>query len=247
MSALVKMAIESYENRDFTGGKKKFLLPINPETFSKNYKVEYETQTPHGKSGTEAKFNSTAPEEFKIEFILDGTNTMENYGANDIAPNNANDDTNSISNKSSLNKDFVEKQLEAFLEVVYDMESEIHRPRFCKLFWGQELFQGVLSNLDVNYTLFHPNGKPLRVKINASFLDYIAREEREKKMKQKSPDLTRIRQLKGGDKLEKMVYDFYGDAGFIIQVAKANNLTSFRKVNIGQQLRFPPIDKTEST
>lgn len=245
MSSLVKMAIESYEKKNFSGGKKVFELPVNPETFSKNYKVEYETTTPHGKSGTEAKFNSTAPEEFKIEFIFDGTNTIENYGKNRVSSSEVNKDTNDITNKSKFSEDYVEKQLEFFLEVVYDMESEIHRPRFCKIFWGQELFQGVLSNLDVNYTLFHPNGKPLRVKINANFLDYVAREEREKEMKQNSPDLTRIRQLKGGEKLEKMVYDFYGDPNFIIQIAKVNNLTSFRKINTGTELRFPPIDKTE--
>ena len=55
MGSLVKMMIESYDNRDFSGEIKQFELPVNPENFSKNYKVEYETKTPHGKSGTEAK------------------------------------------------------------------------------------------------------------------------------------------------------------------------------------------------
>lgn len=245
--SLVKMVIVSYEKKDYSGEEHIFELPVNPETFSKNYKVEYETQTPHGKKGTEAKFNSTAPEEFKIEFTLDGTNSIENYGSNRFLTGSKKESVNSISNRSGVARDFVEKELERFLNTVYEMKDETHRPLFCEIYYGKKLFQGVLANLDINYKLFHPDGHPLRVQISASFIDYIGREEREKKMNQKSPDLSRIRRLKGGEKLEKMVYDFYGDSGFIMQVARANNLTSFRKITVGQELRFPPIDSKEET
>ena len=244
--ALVKMAIDSFPNRDFSGAKKSFKVPVNPENFSKNYKVEYETRRPHGQHGTNGRFNSTAPEEFKIEFTLDGTNTIEGYEYDGLFKKETASDAN-VNNRETPNEDLVDQQLQKFLETVYELDGEIHRPRFCKVTWGVELFQGILSNLDVNYNLFHPNGKALRIKISATFLDYVAKEERERRKRNRSPDLTRLKRLKDGERLEKMVQEIYGDNKFLLQVARANSLTSFRKIPIGLELRFPPVDKTDNT
>lgn len=245
---LKKMVIESYAKRDFSDKKselKKFIVPVNPESFSKNFKVEYETKRPHGKHGTSGKYNSTAPEEFKIEFTLDGTNTIQGYEYDGLFK-----DSEADANVNSDNfpkEELVEKQLDKFLHTVYNMDGEIHRPRFCVITWGSELFRGILSNLDINYSLFHPSGKPLRVKISATFLDYVAKEERERKNNKKSPDLTRMRRITEGSRLEKMVFDIYGDSKFLLQVARANGLSTFRSIQPGIELRFPPVDKTELT
>ena len=246
-NSLEKMRLMSFKKKDFTGDKKEFEIPINPESFTKSYKVDYEVKkAPGSGKGTNGRFNSTKPEEFKIEFTLDGTYVVQGYRL----------DKRTLKNKDKADekkgarpdKNLVEVQLKTFLDTVYEMESEIHRPRFCKIFWGggdKHLFQGILSNLDINYTLFHPTGHPLRIKINATFLDYIAKEEREKRSPKKSPDLTRIKTTKAGDRLEQMVYEIYDDPKFIVQVARANDLTSFRQLDTNTEIRFPPIDKTE--
>lgn len=243
--ALVKMVIRSFPNRNYSGKIIEFKLPVNPETLTKNFKVELDKQSPAGSQGIEPRYKRTAPEEFKIEFILDGTRTIEGYGYDGLFTEGvAKTDSNSKDAKPKEDE-LVEKQLENFLTTVYQMDGDIHRPRFCILTWGTELFRGVISSLDVNYSLFHPNGKPLRVKMNATFIDFIAKEEREKKNRKRSPDLTKIRRVNSGDRLDKMVSDLYGDPKFLIQVARANGLTSFRKIDQRSELRFPPIDKTE--
>ena len=240
----VRMVIESHALKDFSddkGGVKKFIIPVNPETFTKNYKVEYETKKSHGRHGTKPRFKSTAPEELKIEFILDGTNTIQGYEYDGLFKDPSNE---KIDIKEKKPKDeLVNEQLHRFLEAVYFQDGEIHRPRNCKITWGVELFKGVLKNLDINYTLFHANGKPLRIKITATFLDFVAQEERAKRAKLKSPDLTRIRTVKAGESLEGMVHKFYSDSKFIVQVARANELTSFRSDLTGLELRFPPVKK----
>jgi hypothetical protein len=79
---LEKLLIRSFANRDFTGEdtSRKFSTPINPESFTKNFKVNVDTQNGHGSPGSEVRYKSTAPEELRLEFILDGTKSMENYG-----------------------------------------------------------------------------------------------------------------------------------------------------------------------
>ena len=229
---LEKVRIFAYKNKALTQPNRKgpfpFYLPVNPENYSKNYKVELDTRRGHGNQGTDPRFKSTAPEELKLEFVFDGTGTIENYYYNDE------------SDKS------VKRQLELFLKVVYNMEGSIHRPNFLKVFWGTFLeFPCVLSSLDINYQLFESNGDPLRARISANFLNYMAQEERAARERQESPDLTHIRQVKGGDRLDLMTHEIYNDTKYLLQIARANGLVGFRQLKPGQNLRFPPIDKAE--
>jgi len=139
------------------------------------------------------------------------------------------------------------EQLEDFQKTVYYMEGEIHRPRFLKIFWGKEInFPCVLSQLDINYTLFYPDGSPLRIKISATFLKYLSEKKREAEQKKKSPDLTHERIARLGDRLDLLTYNIYNDSKYFMQVATANRLTSVRKLPTGLKLFFPPFNKNEN-
>ncbi|WP_161887916.1 CIS tube protein [Pontibacter russatus] len=230
---LEKLLIRSFANRDFNGEDpaRKFLTPINPESFTKNLKVNADTRSGHGNEGAEVRYKSTAPEELRLEFILDGTKTMESYGGE---------------NSTYIQKP-VKEQLQEFLRCVYDMDKNIHRPRFLIVFWGSEIdFRCVLSNLDINYTLFEPDGNPLRVKINATFLKHKSREEQLAEAKLSSPDLTHYRKVSQGDRLDLMAYRIYNDSNYFLQVAKANALSHIRNIVPGTELYFPPFDKNEA-
>ena len=202
-----------------------FPLPVNPDTYSQNYKIEYDLRQGHGQQGTNAQFKSTTPEELKLEFTFDGTGTIEGYR-----------------NKDGLN---VHDQIELFKNTVYKMNGDIHKPNFLKIFWGDLVFPCILTNLDINYTLFTPDGMPLRAKISTTFVNYVAQEKRVAEEGKKSPDLTHIREVKGDDRLDLMTYRIYNDTQYLLQIAKANRLTSFRKLVVGSKLNFPPLDKTE--
>ncbi len=232
--ATEKIRIFSYTDKKLTkpneAVKQPFYLPVNPESYSKNFKVETDNRRAHGNQGTDPRYKSTAPEELKLDFIFDGTGAIENYRYTDP------------DNKS------VKKQLKLFLDTVYNMEGKIHRPNFLKLHWGDYLaFPCILSNLDINYQLFEKNGDPLRVKISAVFLNYMAQEERAARERKTSPDLTHLRLTKAGDRLDLMTFDIYDDTKYMLQVARANNLVTLRTLKPGTELRFPPIDKTERT
>lgn len=211
--------------------KPAFLIPVNPESFTKNLKIDLDQRRGHGNDGTDLRFKSTVPEELRLEFILDGTQTMEGYGGED----------------TSMKTMPVHDQLEKFLNSVYRYEGEIHRPKFLLLIWGSEIrFRCVLSNLDINYTLFNTKGEPLRAKLTTTFLNYKAQAERLAEQRQSSPDLTHYRKTKEGDRLDLMTYKIYGDDQYFLQVARANNLTGVRNIKSGQDLYFPPLNKNEA-
>lgn len=233
---LVKLQIRSFGERSFSASSedtdREFCTPINPETFSQTYKVNADTQQGHGNQATETKYKSTAPEELRLEFILDGTLTVENYGGE---------------RAEEFMSKTVHEQLADLKRCVYDMDGTIHRPRFLIVQWGTELsFKSVLSNLELNYTLFEPDGSPLRIKVNATFLAHKSREEIAAEARKTSPDLTHYRQVKQDDRLDLMTYKIYNDSKYFMQAAKVNRLITLRRIKPGKELYFPPFDKNET-
>lgn len=230
---LEKLLIYSFTDRQFQvkdaeqQNTPAFVAPINPESFTKNFKIEHDVQRPHGAGAAEVKFKSTAPEELKLDFILDGTGTMEGYWSE-------------YKNKP------VSEQLKIFMNCAYNYKSDIHRPNFLLIIWGSEIkFRCVLTNLDINYTLFKPDGSPLRAKLSATFLDYQTREQRIAEDKPSSPDLTHYRKVKQGDRLDLLTYSIYKDTKYFMQVAQANGISSLKKLQPGADLYFPPFNKNE--
>ena len=227
--AVEKVRISAYIDKHLTkpnASGKEFYLPLNPEKYSRNFKIETDDHRGHGDQGTDPRYKNTVPEDLQLEFILDGTGTIENYRYTD------------------LSKKSVKDQFKLFLETVYWVNSKTHRPHFLKIHWGKYLqFPCILFNLDVNYQLFESNGDPLRIKINATFKSYLAPEERAARVRKNSPDLTHVRETKAGDRLDLMTHDIYNDTKYLLQVAQVNGLTTFRRLNSGINLRFPPIDK----
>jgi Contractile injection system tube protein len=220
---VVKILIESFTDRRFTGKSETFSLPINPESYSQNFKINYDSKTPIGSSGSDGRFTSTAPEELKLDFYFDGTETVEGYAQDGS----------------------VAAQLKEFKRIVYDMDGKIHRPRFIKIHWTDFTFPCILINLDINYTLFDSEGNPLRVKLSATFLNFIEQYARDNIEKKNSPDLTHRRQVTQSDRLDLMTFNIYDNSKFVVNVAKANNLSSIRNIKVGTILYFPPFDKTE--
>jgi hypothetical protein len=237
---LEKLVIISFRDKNFTDEVKdsKFTAPINPESFTKNFKVERDSRAAHGSAGRDPKFTSTGPQELKLEFILDGTGTMEGYVEVENKKKGPENNGPYLS---------VHQQLQAFLKCVYDYDGEIHGPRYLIVFWGSDIkFPCVLTNLDVNHTLFATNGFPIRVRLSATFMGYITPESQKALTRVSSPDLTHHRKIKLGDRLDLMTDRIYKDPRFLLQVAKANRLSTIRQLKPGADIYFPPFDKNEA-
>lgn len=227
---LAKFEIKSFSDNEFKkdGGKKDFTIPINPESFTRNLKVERDTTKGQGNQHTDSKFVGTSPEELKLEFVLDGTATMEGY-------------------LDSMKNMPVKDQLKKLIECVYDYDSKIHSPRYLKILYGSDFkFNCVVTSLDINHTLFNADGSPLRAKITASFLQYVAPQARARKERSNSPDLTHQRVVKAGDRLDLMTFEIYDNPSYLLQVALKNGLTNIRSIKPGLEIFFHPFDKAEA-
>jgi nucleoid-associated protein YgaU len=219
-----KLTVYAFADKRLEQKTAEFVLPINPEQYEQTLKVEYDVQPAQGAQGVEGRFKSSAPEELKLDFVFDGTNTVYGYAQEGRS---------------------VPEQIDALKGVVYDLQGEIHQPRYLKLVWKDFTFDCILTELKITYTLFDPEGTPLRAKLSCTFLNYRETERRVREEGKSSPDLTHTRTVHDQDNLPLLTHRIYGAPDYYMEVALANNLTSFRRLRTGQTLRFPPLDKTE--
>ncbi|MUG97761.1 LysM peptidoglycan-binding domain-containing protein [Scytonema sp. UIC 10036] len=231
--ALTKVKLQVYTDKAFRDKLGEFELPINPEQFSQSFKVEYNRQQAQGSQRNDPEFKFTHPEELKLDFTFDGTGVV------------------AVNNKpGEFHKD-VTGQVQTFLDLVYNMNSETHKPNFLRLLWGEfsfgerNGFDCVLTDLQINYTLFDPTGKPLRAKLSATFSAYVEQGRRVREEGKESPDVTHRRKVTAGDTLPLMTHRIYGDPTYYLQIAKVNGLINFRRLAANTDLRFPPLEKTQ--
>ena len=223
---LVKLKIIAYRDAGYsatTGDE--FTTLINPESFDENWQLDYSESQAFGTSGTELRFQRTQPQTLKLNFLFDATGVIK-----------------SASSTSGGVED-IKSQVKAFKEVVLDFQGDIHSPHYVKIIWGALLFSGRLTNLNITYTLFKPDGTPLRAKAEAHFKSSISDKQREAAEDKSSPDLTHLREVQAGDTLPLMAWRIYGDSAYYLEVARYNQLDHFRALQPGQRLWFPPLDQ----
>ncbi|MDJ0768463.1 MAG: hypothetical protein QNJ12_06695 [Ilumatobacter sp.] len=219
---LEKLRIEAFKVADYSGSPvETFEVMFNPNTYAQKYDVEYHARQGAGDTGSPQVFGKVKPQEYTFEFLFDGT------GA--VAP-----------------KVDVPKTIDRFLTVTGKHDGEIHRPMYLRLVWGALVSRCVLKSAQMTYTLFEPSGRPLRAKVSATFAENVEDTLRVKQERKSSPDLTHTRVVKEGDHLTLMCATIYGDPSYYLQVAAINGLDDFRRLEVGQTIRFPPIRQAES-
>jgi hypothetical protein len=222
----VRLVIMPVSDKGYPNGAP-FTCEINPSSISLDYKIVYATTDAQGKVIDNMRFSKIPSPELSFEFTIDGTGTA--------------------SPTSGTPMD-VEAQVELFKYACYYYGEDIHSPKNVMITWWGPLisykkkaFNGVLDTFSLTYTLFSPSGLPLRAKIKVKFVGSMNDLTESLMAKKSSPDLTHIKTINEGTSLSALCKEIYGDESFILEVARLNNLVSFRNIKPGSKLIFPPI------
>ncbi|NES23779.1 MAG: peptidoglycan-binding protein LysM, partial [Symploca sp. SIO3E6] len=112
------------------------------------------------------------------------------------------------------------------------VEEKEQPPLACKVYWGEAPtnsdfpFVGVITNLTQTFTLFKSNGKPIRAKVNITFLEYLNPEDDKRRT---DPELT-TRIVKSGETLSSIAADAYGNPRLWRLIAQENQLDNPRQL-----------------
>ena len=199
-----------------------FTVMLNPADFKHSYGIQYDKQKAQGETAADPKFSAVDNEKVNFSLVLDGT------GAVPMA--------------TGTQRQTVKAQLAQLNKVVYAYDGNVHEPPHVRLLWGTLIFFGRMESMSTNYTLFMPSGDPLRAKVDLSFIGAMSKKESALVSNRSSPDLTHRVPVREGDTLPLLCDRIYGDAGYYLDVAAFNGLADFRRLLVGTDLRFPPLE-----
>ncbi len=223
---LEKMIITAYADGEYnTAVGKPFTVWINPATYTYKYKILYNNRQAQGSNGPSPDFNRVGCDSVSFELTFDATGVVP-------AP---------VAGVSNAPPDGVAGMIADFRALVLNVNGRIHSPNFVKLAWAQLQFQCRLESLDITYTLFKPDGTPLRAKATVTFLGFTSEQDLALKANKSSPDLTHQVTVTAGDTLPLLCHRIYGSSLYYLQVAEVNGLVDFRRLIPGTQLTFPPL------
>jgi hypothetical protein len=205
-----------------TGKDDSFEVMINPSSYKYDTSVCYNKTRAQGEIGNRNQFKSMNDGKVSFELILDGTGVV-----NLPIPGVGSDDV-----KTQLKR----------LNKVFGYDGEEHEPNHSQLVWGTLIFYGRMTSMSTNYSVFKPNGDPLRAKVSLNFTGFMTNKEEMAKANRSSPDLSHLIEVKAGDTLPALCYRVYRDPSYYLDIAKVNGLLNFRDLKAGQTLLFPPLN-----
>jgi len=221
---LEKLKIGAYSDPEFNNevDDGEFSTLLNPEKYTFHYKIEQNDDQAAGTSTVSPRFNKQLPETLELDFVFDRSGVISGYESTE---------------------DGIIDDIEKFKKVILNYDGENHKPNYLIISWGSLLFKGSLTEMDIEFKIFKPDGTPIRAIAKGKFQGFVEDNLRVAKENNQSPDLTHQRIVKAGDTLPLMSYKIYGDSKYYIDVARINNITNFRKLKIGQKIFFPPLKK----
>lgn len=209
-------------------GFEEFTAQVNPASINVNYGIGYVEDSQDGSIIPQKKYNGTKTQTVSFELILDETGVIPN---------------------DKVIKKGVKDQIELFKKTCYYYIGSEHETPYVKIHlnneslfkYNKQAFYARIENFEVTYTMFSSEGEPIRAKLNATFGGTMDPETESSLKDKQSPDLTHMVTVRAGDTLPMLCQRIYGDRQMHHEVARINNLISFRYLEPGTELIFPPI------
>jgi hypothetical protein len=191
---------------------------INPDTITWQRTVNYNEEQASGTSSASQTYLNTPSETLSFDIVIDCTGIVD-------------------PDRTDLMVELDELQ-----DIIYTYDGFIHRPNYVKIQWGQGIiFNGVITSLNTTFSLFRPDGSPIRAKVSLSFSEYISPETLAEMQADESPDMTHLVSVVQGMSLPQLCRKVWKNSFYYVQVARYNDLDKFRNLKGVQSLIFPPI------
>ena len=122
------------------------------------------------------------------------------------------------------------------------IKGTLHRPPIVTFIWGSIVFQGVVTNVRQQFTMFLTTRIPDRAKLEVTFKSVNQDELLRFLSPLESPDRTKYRTVKEGDQLWNFAQEEYGSPEMWRLIAKANHIMNPLDIYPGQVIKLPAIE-----
>ncbi len=197
----------------------KIEFPINPEKITIQERSENNRSPTTGPGDGDKQGEQKQPREIKFSVVFDTYEAREDVRAKYIS------------------------KLQKFSRI----EDELHVPPTLIFTWGEftsdteSQFPCDLEEFNVNYTMFLPDGTPVRCTVDLLLRDVTPPDEQARR--NSSPDHAKLHTVRRGDTLQSIAYREYDKASEWRRIADANGIDDPLRLEPGTRLLVPPILK----
>jgi hypothetical protein len=119
------------------------------------------------------------------------------------------------------------------------IDSDLHAPPVCIFIWGAFIFQCIIERVSKRFTMFLPEGVPVRATLSVTLKEYREVDVQVKEISLQSADLTKRWLVTQGDSLWSIAAKEYGNPGDWRLIAEANKIENPRTLTPGEELVVP--------
>ncbi len=199
---------------------------FNPNKLVFNKSVNWEEQGAAQRDVPELQFTNAQPRTLNLDLIFDTYDT----------PNAAKEDVRTYTQK-------------LFHLTTVETHGDKHRPPVCRLAWGAVgvFFQGVLEQLEQQFTLFMEDGTPVRATSRCTFKEWRTNYDDLNRQATQSSDIAKTRIMKRGETLSSMAAEEYRDPGLWRPIATENDIDDPLSLVPGTVLLIPTLTQRNGT
>ena len=132
------------------------------------------------------------------------------------------------------------------IATLLEIDADLHAPPRILFQWGELSFKAVIERLGQRFTMFRPDGIPVRATLNVSFTRYRTLAEQLAQPRRNSADKTKRRVMSADDSIWLLAHREYREVRFWREIARRNRIEDPRAIAAGDVLVVPAIDDFET-
>jgi nucleoid-associated protein YgaU len=194
---------------------------FNPNKLTLSRSVPWPDQQAAKRDTPEVQFTGGIPATLSLDLLFDTYDTPEPEAA-----------------KKSVRKVYTDKLMHL---TTVETHGKSHRPPVCRLQWGEQsiFFQGVLQQIQIQFTMFTTKGTPVRATASCTFKQWLPNSEDLQKQDLMSSDVAKVWVVKRGQSLATIASAEYGDPRAWRIIADANGIDNPLGLAPGTRLLLP--------
>lgn len=213
-------------------GEETLKVQFNPAEYNLSDSVNYSEKNIPSMPGPITQFISGASSTLSLSLLFDTYDTPEN-GVRTPSGKGLED--------MKAHKPTDVSLLTRKVAALTGIDGSLHRPPTVTFAWGALNFRGVVTDMKQTFTMFMPDGMPVRARVELTLKSVTDLSAKKRESPFESPDRTKFRTIHEGEHLWNFAAQEYGDPEQWRVIAKENELMDPLDIYPGQVIKLPAL------
>lgn len=193
--------------------RESFSVPFNPSEYDIERGVQYDEQPIPGYTSPVTQFVNGEAGTLSMELFFDTYEAREDV-----------------------------RQYTERIESLLELDRQRNAPPVLRVAWAGFQFTCVLERANTTYSMFLPNGTPVRARTDVTFKEYATPAKQKRDEYAVDEDEPRVRVVTEGDTLWAISGEEYGDPSDWRAIADENGVDEPRRLQPGTELTIPVLE-----